>query len=290
MIYYFLFIVLFAILFFIYKTNRNTYKVNINKVNPVIKTSNTAHSLKLRILHLSDLHLENLSITPERLYDQLKYEKFELIALTGDFLDRPKSIPKLDPYLKIIEKLNPKYGTYAVFGNHDYRLNEESFNQLKKTLERYNIITMQNENETILVDDKMVHIIGIDDHHSRRSHLARSYKGVSNEGFRLVLTHDPNLVVDMDNHYHFDYLLAGHFHGGQICWPKPYHLRKFGRLVRLNLIKGLIHYQGKILYINEGLGQTLFNIRLGSRPEITIHDIKIQSHTPAKQEKLVQVS
>jgi predicted MPP superfamily phosphohydrolase len=257
----------------------------LNTVTPVISPIDLSQSLNMRILHLSDLHLENLSISPEKLYEQLKEEKFELIALTGDYLERPKSIPKLEPYLKVIQKLNPKYGTYAVFGNHDYYLSEDSFKLLVKKLENYNIKTMQNENDSIAVGQKVVHIIGIDDNHSKRSNLDLSYKGVPKEGIRIVLTHDPNLVLDMDD-YHFDYLLSGHFHGGQICWPKPFHLRKFGKLVQLNLIKGLIQYKGKTFYINEGLGQTLFNIRLGSRPEITIHDLKVKAQTQTNEEKL----
>jgi uncharacterized protein len=278
-----LFISLIILGYFIYRANQNTYDVTINTVTPVI--SPLDDSAKIRILHLSDLHLENLSISPERLYNQLKDEKFELIALTGDYLERPKSIPRLEPYLKVIQKLSPQYGTYAVFGNHDYYLCEDSFQQLKDMLESYNIKTMQNENETITVGKKIIHIIGIDDNHSNRSNLELSYQGVSEEGIRLVLTHDPNLVLDMDK-YQFDYLLAGHFHGGQICWPKPYHLRKFGKLVQLNLIKGLIDYKGKIFYINEGLGQTLFNIRLGSRPEITIHELNGGTLTHFHEENL----
>lgn len=259
--------------------------MNLNTVSPVIERKEVAYPLNLRILHISDLHLENLSITPEKLFDQLKYEKFDLIALTGDFLDQPKSIPHLEPYLDIFNKVNPKYGTYAVFGNHDYRLREDSFQQLKKMLLKYNIKPMQNENDTIMVNQNKVHIIGIDDHHTKRSDVRRSYQGITEEGFKLVLTHDPNLVVGMEE-YNFDYLLAGHFHGGQICWPKPYHLRKFGKLVKLNLIKGLIQYKGKLFYINEGLGQTLFNIRLGSRPEITIHELNILNQTISENVKL----
>lgn len=286
MIIYFLLISLLILSYFIYRANQNTYNVAINTVTPVINPLGSSNSPNMRILHLSDLHLENLSITPENLYDQLKDEKFDLIALTGDYLERPKSIPRLEPYLEVIQELNPQYGTFAVFGNHDYYLCKDSFQLLKKTLENYNIKTMQNENETITVGQKLVHIIGIDDNHSNRSNLELSYKGVSEEGIKLVLTHDPNLVLDMDQ-YQFDYLLAGHFHGGQICWPKPYHLRKFGKLVRLNLIKGLIHYKGKMFYINEGLGQTLFNIRIGSRPEITIHELKGQTLAHLNEENLV---
>ncbi|SIA96504.1 phosphodiesterase YaeI [Mycobacteroides abscessus subsp. abscessus] len=73
--------------------------------------------------------------------------------------------------------------------------------------------------------------------------------------------------------YKYDYLLSGHFHGGQIHWPKPYHLAKMGKLVRMNMVKGLHYHNGMPFYISEGLGQTGVNIRIGSRPEITFHEI-----------------
>lgn len=56
-------------------------------------------------------------------------------------------------------------------------------------------------------------------------------------------------------------------------WPKPFHLVKMGQLVKMNMVKGLQQYNGKPFYISEGLGQTGVNIRLGSRPEIILHEI-----------------
>ncbi|MCY8268420.1 metallophosphoesterase, partial [Bacillus haynesii] len=120
-------------------------------------------------------------------------------------------------------------------------------------------------------EGETLNIIGIDDYSTKRSDIAGSYKGLK-EGYNLVLTHDPNVVLDMKE-FHFDYLLSGHFHGGQIHWPKPYHLVKMGKLVRMNMIKGLHYHHDKPFYISEGLGQTGANIRIGSRPEMTFHHI-----------------
>jgi predicted MPP superfamily phosphohydrolase len=250
--------------------NRNTTDISIQHINPI---SNSSHSYPLSILQLSDLHLENISISPDELYEKVKHEKIDLIALTGDFLDRKRTIPKLKGYLEVFQKLAPTYGTYAVFGNHDYVLSKEPFDRLARMLEDHGCKTLRNETVTIQTNYGPLHIIGIDDFSTGRSDLKESYEEVG-EGYKLVLTHDPNLVMDMKD-YHFDYLLSGHFHGGQICWPKPYHLVKMGKLVRLNMVKGLHVYDGKPFYINEGLGQTGLNIRVGSRPEITFHSLSI---------------
>ncbi|EJR11807.1 MULTISPECIES: metallophosphoesterase [Bacillus cereus group] len=265
--------VLFIIVFYlIKKAHKNTTDVVINKIQIDQKQIHVQDPI-LNILHLSDMHLENISISPAQLYEKLKDESIDLITLTGDFLDRKRTIPKLAPYLEVLNHLQAKHGMYAVLGNHDYVLRENDLQKLKETLEQYGCKVMQNENHVIYVQGKRVNIIGIDDFSTKRSDLITSYKGIQ-PGTNLVLTHDPNIVLHMKE-YHFDYLLAGHFHGGQICYPKAYHLAKMGKLARMNIIKGLHMQDGKPFYISEGLGQTGVNIRVGSRPEITLHQLSI---------------
>lgn len=268
-----LFTSLFLLLsYFVFRGYKNTQSVAVNE----IKLDGGENQAKLRILHLSDMHLENISVSPEMITENVRNHDIDLIALTGDFLDRKKSIPKLIPYLEELKKLEPTHGIYAVFGNHDYVLQEPYFKQLQEVLNTYGIKTMQNNNESIDINGNRLNIIGIDDFSTNRSDVEKSYEGTA-EGYKLILTHDPNVVLTMQN-YHFDYLLSGHFHGGQIHWPKPYHLVKMGKLVRMNMIKGLHRHNGKPFYISEGLGQTGVNIRIGSRPEITIHHIGLKEN------------
>ncbi|WP_257347153.1 metallophosphoesterase [Pseudalkalibacillus decolorationis] len=265
-------LILTAIFFGIYRAYKNTHLFALNRIKINSPEIETNHSIN--ILHISDLHLENLSVTPEKLYKSLKDESIDLIALTGDFLDRKRSIPKLPQYLEVFQRLNPTHGIYAVFGNHDYVLKDRNFQELEEMLNRYNCTTLRNENMSIEIEGKLINIIGIDNYGTGHSDLEQAYKHLPASGFNLVLTHDPNVVLDMDDSP-FDYLLSGHFHGGQIHWPKPYHLIKMGKLVHLQMVKGLHHIKGKPFYISEGLGQTGFNIRVGSRPEITIHEVNL---------------
>lgn len=268
---------IFVFIYCLYKrANSNTKDIIMNKIKVDEISVSGSNQPVLNILHLSDLHLENISISPNELYEKLKNETIDFIALTGDFLDRKRTIPKLGPYLEALSKLNANHGMYAVLGNHDYVLKKESLQKLMVTLKQHGVIVLQNENKAINVDGKIVNIIGIDDYHTRRSNLPASYAGLKQNGTNLVLTHDPNIVLQMKN-YHFDYLLAGHFHGGQICYPKAYHLFKMGKLIKMNIIKGFHIYDGKPFYINEGLGQTGVNIRVGSRPEITLHQFPLSS-------------
>lgn len=259
-----------------YNGYKNTKQVLVNNV--FLNKSNAHTQVNeepFRVLHISDMHLENISVTPSDLYSILNNQSIDLIALTGDFLDRKRSIPKLIPYLKVLNELNAKHGIYAVFGNHDYVLQDPDFIKLKQILDDNGCKTMINENDVLWNNGQKINIIGIDDYCTNRSNVDKSYEGLT-DGYNLVLTHDPNIVLNMKN-VPYDYLLSGHFHGGQIHWPKPYHLVKMGKLVRLNMIKGLHKYEGKPFYISEGLGQTGVNIRFGSRPEITLHHLTLAS-------------
>jgi predicted MPP superfamily phosphohydrolase len=258
------------ILFFgIRRAYRNTFDVKIQNVEIEL---NMPVDKEINILHLSDMHLENLSITPEALYEKVKDMDIDLIALTGDQIERKKNIKPFMKYIEALKRVNAPLGIYVVFGNHDYIMHKHNVELFRKTLESHGCIVLQNENMSLTLDDTVLNIIGIDDFSSNRSDIAASYKGIK-EGINLVLTHDPNIVLYMDD-VPFDYLLSGHFHGGQIHWPKPYHLVKMGKLARMKIIKGL-HYQNKKpYYISEGLGQTGVNIRTGCRPEITIHTLK----------------
>jgi uncharacterized protein len=271
MIYIIALLLLILLSIFLYRANQNTKDIKLNNIH--IATKHPSNQSSLSILHLSDLHLENISITATELAKMLQHEKPDLIALTGDFLDRKRTIPKLEAYLQVLQQVKPTYGIYAVLGNHDYVLSKKNVDKLIQLLTKYGCQVMQNSCTTIEVDKQIVNIIGIDDYSTNRSNLEKSYQTVQ-EGLNIVLTHDPNLVLEMDD-YPFDYLLAGHFHGGQIRYPKAYHLVKMGKLPRLNMIKGLHIHNDSPFYISEGLGQTGVNIRVGSRPEITYHTIAI---------------
>ncbi len=273
MIWFLLLLLFFAL---IGRAYRNTFRAQINHVPIVLKPSQRVQidsdRSSLRILHLSDLHMENISIPAERVIADVGEDELDLIAITGDLLDRERSIPKALRFVETIAQLRPKLGVYVVFGNHDYVLPACTLEKLKAGLEQLGCHVLCNQTVTVASSVGKLHIIGIDDYATRHSDIAKSYRHVSADGVRLVLTHDPNIVLKMKE-FDYDYLLSGHFHGGQIHWPKPFHLRKMGALPKMNIVKGLHYRDGRPFYISEGLGQTGLNVRLRSRPEITIHTL-----------------
>jgi predicted MPP superfamily phosphohydrolase len=255
-----------GVLFF-YISFKNTYKIQVNRVEIPLKMP---LNQPLHILHLSDMHIEKLSISPVHLFETIKDMPIDLIAITGDLLEKKNSIQPFMNYIEQLQKISAPLGIYVVFGNHDYLLRQD-IQEFRTCLEGKGCIVLQNESRTIQHGTSAISIIGVDNYSTRRSNLAKAFHGVEN-GHALVLTHDPNVILEMDS-YPFSYLLAGHFHGGQIHWPKPFHMVKYGPIARMKMIRGLHYYKGKPIYISEGLGQTALKLRWGTLPEVTLHKL-----------------
>jgi predicted MPP superfamily phosphohydrolase len=218
--------------------------------------------------------MERLSISPQRMRDLVAAADPDLIVMTGDYLDRYHNIGKCLEYLKEIKRINPKYGIYMVFGNHDHYLGDR-IEEFQAAIESTGCHILRNESRTIDTEGIPFTIIGIDDYCLGKSDIEKSYENVPEEGVHLVLAHDPNTILAMREEHKADYILSGHFHGGQFnLIPYLHRVMGFGELPKQDILKGLHKVNGKTLYISEGLGQSGLNVRLGSRPEITVHTLK----------------
>lgn len=247
----------------------NTFRPILSEVD--VELSGRGEGISgLRILHLSDMHMERISVSPEKMFEQIQQTNPDLIVLTGDYLDQPENLPKWKTYMERIAALEPKLGIYAVLGNHDYRLGNK-IHDLLAIMDRYQCKVLQNESTTVTFKGQRINIIGIDDYHSRRSDVEKSYADIDQDAPSIVITHDPNIIMKMGNKYPIDYLLAGHFHGGQCNLPFAFRIYPMGFLPKQNLYKGLLDYKGIRMYISSGLGQSALNVRINSRPEITLH-------------------
>ncbi|EGL82130.1 metallophosphoesterase [Caldalkalibacillus thermarum TA2.A1] len=261
----------------------NTFHPEVKHIR--LKTVHNFGAKQMRILHLSDIHIEKLSVTPEKVIQLAGKETYDFIALTGDYLDKVKSIDPFIQFLKGITQIPTRFGIYAVWGNHDWVIGPH-LPRLKQKMESLGVTVLCNESVTTRHSGGQLHIIGIDDHHSGHSNVEQAFQDVPENGFRLVLTHDPLIVNHMP--YPFDYLLCGHLHSGQIYYPLPLHSLTWGIKPFRKHLCGLHRSRQGTYYISGGLGQTGANLRIGCRPEITIHHIEqvSQSNQAAADERV----
>lgn len=126
-----------------------------------------------------------------------------------------------------------------------------------------------DENVTITRGDDTLAVVGVQNttpspHFKSKGNLQKASEGT--EGlFRILLSHDPMHwdmeVVGKD----YPLTLSGHTHAMQFSllgWcPSRYMFRQY---------RGLYEKGGQKLYINIGLGETIFPARIGTPPEITL--------------------
>lgn len=219
----------------------------------------------VRVLQISDLHVEKLRISPERLTRLIKNESPNYIVLTGDFTQRSRHLSKVQKYAQAL--VNPGIPVFSVFGNHDHRLNITAFKQLIRILEDAGIKVLNNQ--STLVDH--FQIVGIDDFGSKKSKVDHAFRNIDPSKPILVLTHDPNIVFSIKHKY--TYLMAGHFHGMQFNVPCLFPFIDKGKLASDGIYKGMHSRTNGTFYISKGIGQAGINARFLIRSEVTLHEL-----------------
>ncbi|MEK4713800.1 metallophosphoesterase [Sporosarcina sp. FSL K6-5500] len=228
----------------------------------------------IRVVQFSDVHLgPNYSLEQlERLVDRINKLKPDLIAFTGDLIDVASEFEGRSEISGILDKLSSRYGKYAIWGNHDYGGGGVRFYEKIMIESGFKLLTNQNS-KIELESGKVLTIIGVDDAMLGNPDVQKAYSGVDDQGAKLLLLHQPDLVdeIGYDN---FDLALAGHSHGGQVIVPTlgPVVTPPLAKKYRKGMYQLGIHTH---LYVNSGIGTTRIPIRFWSPPEISVFDIAI---------------
>jgi uncharacterized protein len=222
---------------------------------------------KLTIVQVSDLHL-GLIVRRERLervVEQIRGASPDILVSTGDLVDG--EINRLTGLAELLADIKPRYGKYAVIGNH------EAYAGLRKALaftEQAGFRVLRGEKE---VAGGIVNIAGVDDPViGRISHVSpvserKLLEGLPHDRFTLLLKHRP--AVEEGSLGLFDLQLSGHVHKGQIF---PFNL-----LTHLfyPVKMGYSRYpQGSALYVSRGTGTWGPPIRFLAPPEITVIELR----------------
>ncbi len=222
----------------------------------------------LTIVHLSDFHLGTLSFngrTLERAIRWASERPCDIVAITGDLLSRRRGEPQLE---RAVSALEPRFGVFAVLGNHDVEITRDPFSQPTdaSVVQSAGAVLLENESVSLSVDGRSVQIVGGD---QSLGPYWSSLAGLADPeaDLRILLFHYPDVVRYLPPEA-FDLILAGHLHGGQICIPT---LRGKMRLehLRAEHWDGLHETRAGFLHVSRGLGTSFVPFRLLARPEAT---------------------
>ncbi len=228
----------------------------------------------LRILHLSDFHINAHPDYARVLAERLKDIEADLTLFTGDL--RARSFGSNAPALAALESIAemiPNLGghCYAALGNHDSIT-------LVPHLEQLGFQCLINESVEFDINNIPIVLSGVDDPSDYRcddlsaclpDHLqdesARTYLAPR---LAILMAHSPELIASAAARG-YDIYLTGHLHGGQICWPS-------GRPIRYKLDLPWEYCSGGWRknnlqgYTSRGSGTTIVDARFNCPPEVTI--------------------
>ena len=209
----------------------------------------------LRLLHISDLHVEQITLREQRLLDLIPTLDPDLIVLTGDYLNLssvrdPESHGEVrDLVEEICER--SRGPVYAITGSPPVDLKTV----VPRVFDGLPIRWLLDEVKVVEIGGHRIWIAGLRCTRERSRdapRLRRLLDGVPANQFTLLLYHSPDLMpeaVDLG----VDLYLCGHTHGGQIRLPFVGALitsSEFWKRYEM----GRYEENGTTLYVSRGLG------------------------------------
>ena len=240
--------------------------LNIHTERLRIETSKLPEGTdRLTIVQISDVHV-GLIVRCDRLVailDAVKAAKPDIFVSTGDLVDA--QINNLPGLRELLQEIKPRYGKFAVTGNHEYYAGIEQ--AIAFTTEA-GFRLLRGE----VVNTGVINIAGVDDLTGEQMHIDKPepetslLSGLPENQFTLLLKHRP--VVNPNGPKLFDLQLSGHTHKGQI-FPFTYvsaiaYPLNTGRFDLSN---------GAILHVSRGSGTWGPPIRFLSPPEVTVIEL-----------------
>lgn len=246
-----------------------------------------------RIVQISDIHLrsfENRHKALERAVSMITDCRPDMIVFTGDLISL--DVDETEGCMEILSRLDAPDGVWSVMGNHDYLTHSRVLNAEEKTVEIARLRVLEKEAgwnmlanshaDIFRPDSSCISLIGIEnlspnpqfpsygDIPAALNTLAvkdGTLRQNSPEGtFKILLSHDPSAWdAYVAGRTDIDLTLSGHTHDMQLSLPGFSPCALFYERHR-----GLYTIGNQSLYVNIGLGETIFPARIGARPEITL--------------------
>lgn len=228
---------------------------------------------RIRILHITDLHIEKWTQREERVLEIVAETKPDLIVITGDYVNLSyNEDPETHALVhRLLSQLEAPYGVYATLGSPPVDLRE----QIVPIFDELDIPLMRQEWRTIdFGDGRKLVLMGMDcTHHLptdevRLAHLASQAPA---DLPQVLLMHSPE-IMPLAARSGIDLYLCGHTHGGQVRLPIIGPLLTSSQLGR-RFVMGHYRLGRTHLYVSRGIGlegMSAPRVRFMAPPEITL--------------------
>jgi uncharacterized protein len=235
---------------------------------------NALSATPLRIAVISDLHGGAPYIGEDkigRVVTLTNDAKPDLILLTGDYVIKnvaggtPMPIETIVAHLKA---LHAPLGVYAILGNHDQWIDPGNETRV---FQAAGIPVLDDKNVILKRGGETIPLAGISDYRTAPHNVMAALNGVSPAAHAICFTHSPDVFPELPKTCSLT--VAGHTHGGQVWLPfigRPVVPSEYGERYAV----GLVHENGKYVFVSTGIGTSIMPVRFGVPPEISILDIR----------------
>ncbi|MCC6370897.1 MAG: metallophosphoesterase, partial [Bacteroidia bacterium] len=231
----------------------------------------TKDNFDLRIIQLTDLHLNSVNAQLKKLAATINQLKPNVLVITGDSVDKAGKLYLLDQFLKLIDKNIPKV---AILGNWEY-WGQVNTIDLMGIYSNHNCELLINNSLQWVFGNKTISFTGLDDLIGGNADIEQALKNYKESDYHIVLNHCPayteTIVKHIEGKHKVDFILSGHTHGGQfnLFGFAPFLPRGCGRF-----ISGWYREGETALYVSKGIGTSVIPARFMSRAEFTVFHLK----------------
>jgi len=207
----------------------------------------------LRLLHISDLHIERITARERRLLRWVEQLAPDVIVITGDFVNNSytRDATAHHQTRQLLGQLRAPGGVYVVKGSPSVDPPE----LVARLVDGLHLTWLRDEAAVLSWHGCRLHIVGVEcsyDVEADEHKLRRLLDGRAADAFTLLLYHTPD-VMPVAAEAGVDLYLAGHTHGGQLRLPF------FGALVTASIYgkryeMGAYRQGGTLLYVSRGVG------------------------------------
>jgi predicted MPP superfamily phosphohydrolase len=224
----------------------------------------------LRVTVFSDLHVGPPHITLARLrsiVEKANATEADLILMPGDFVETPLGWRMAEPeaIASVLKRLRAKAGVFATLGNHDWWYDSR---RVRQALEKEGVRVLDDQAVKIERQGKTFWLAGFADAWAGRPNIEGTLRQITDDAPVIAFTHNPEIFPRIPARVALT--IAGHTHGGQIWLPF------IGRPVIRNWSYPIGHIieGGRHLFVTPGIGTSIFPVRFGVPPEISLLTIE----------------
>ena len=170
--------------------------VSINVVN-ILDDDLARIFHKMKVVHISDLHITSIGNREKRLIDMLNQMEADWLFITGDFLTNGRDEESCLEVLRQIKK--PSHGVWVVLGNADRSKSDESnlgMMRFARRLKELGIKVLRNTSESLAVGDNgdRIFIVGVEGSYLSRSKLSWLLNEIPSCSPIIMLSHYPDIL------------------------------------------------------------------------------------------------